>query len=929
MHDDTTRRRSAATAPGLGKPNERSAQAEVTESVITEHLEGFSICLDDLDEVDAASAVTKPSAGPSAHQELPALGKYRDLGPLGKGGMGEVRRILDPVLNRTLAMKIIHPDSLRSEELVARFVEEVQVGSQLQHPNIIPVHELGVLDDGRAYFTMKEIKGREFAEAIKAVHQASKDGRWRASEDGWTFARLIEVFRQVCSAMAFVHSRGVIHRDLKPANVMIGRFDEVLIVDWGLAKVIGRPDDAVETFESVTTERSENKALQTRIGAVAGTPSYMSPEQAAGQIDELDERSDIYALGAILYHILAGRPPFEGDGGQKILQPVLGTSPATLRRRVELDFQPGKITLSGDLDFTGLSDPPLPDELVDACEKAMSHAKEDRFQSAQELSHALKQWIDGSKKRERANAWVDRARAAADETELTKRKIAVTESRVEAAKEALPKDAEIEQRFALWDLEEELIALRDHVTELEGERQRVLQRALIECPDSRPALEELTLDCIKRHQRAAHQRDQGAMRVLANQALNYLQSLPEDSKARQDGARYFAGEAQVRVTLPSAATVTLERFEEVRKRLVPQPVDSIEAATFDRTLPVGSYQLRLEAPGCDPVTYPFTLGYGADWPTNPPQYFGAPRTLTLPEAGATGDGFCYVPEGWFSAGGDDLAPNALPGVRAWVDGFIMSETPITHEQYLEFINALVESSGRDEARLWLPREQAGADGEIGRSLYTWREDHYTYLDGVAKQRHPVTNITWYCAVAYTRWRSQVSGERWRLPLELEWEKAARGVDGRRFPWGDRFDAALCVMMDSHAGEPEIQAVDHNPFDQSLYGVRCMAGNTREWCLDRFDAERYGLDQGRLQMPTADELAETGFRSSRGGSYGNGANRTRCADRDWWFPHLSYVGRGFRIVRSYPQTPESDALHERIERAYEAAAQARRDRYAKR
>ena len=343
-------------------------------------------------------------------------------------------------------------------------------------------------------------------------------------------------------------------------------------------------------------------------------------------------------------------------------------------------------------------------------------------------------------------------RPAADETEPPKRKIAVTESRVEAAKEALPKDVAIEQRFALWDLEEELIALRDHVTELEGERQRVLQRALIECPDSRPALEELTLDCIKRHQRAAHQRDQGAMRVLANQALNYLQSLPEDSKARQDGARYFAGEAQVRVTLPSAATVTLERFEEVRKRLVPQPVDSIEAAIFDRTLPVGSYQLRLEAPGCDPVTYPFTLGYGADWPTNPPQYFGAPRTLTLPEAGAIGDGLATSQRAG-SLGGDDLRPTPCR-VRAWANGFITSETPITHEQYLEFINALVESSGRDEARL----APASKPAQTARSvaLYTRREDHYTYLDGVAKQRHPVTNITWYCAVAYT---PAVAGQR--------------------------------------------------------------------------------------------------------------------------------------------------------------------------
>ena len=172
--------------------------------------------------------------------------------------------------------------------------------------------------------------------------------------------------------MAFVHSRGVIHRDLKPANAMIGRFDEVLIVDWGLAKVIGRPDDAVETFESVTTERSENKALQTRIGAVGYAELHVS-EQAAGQIDGSSTSAATSMRSGHPYHILAGRPP-RGDGGQNILQQVFGTSP-TLRRRV--GRVPARYTLSGTW-TRGLSDPLLPDEPVDACEKAMSHAKEDR-----------------------------------------------------------------------------------------------------------------------------------------------------------------------------------------------------------------------------------------------------------------------------------------------------------------------------------------------------------------------------------------------------------------------------------------------------------------------------------------------------------------------------------------------------------------------
>ena len=238
-------------------------------------------------------------------------------------------------------MKIIHRDLLRYSDAIARFVEEAQACAQLEHSGIVPVHDVGQLPDGRYFYTMKEVRGRDLGHVIAKVHTASRDGIWRADESGWTFRKLVRAFETISLSMAFAHSKGVIHRDLKPGNVMLGSYQEVLIVDWGLVKVVGQPDSADFRSSSVLTDRSQDNAHATRIGDVAGTPAYMSPEQAEGQNADLDYRSDIYALGAILYHILCNRAPFNGTGPDVVkqvatLDPVPVQLSKALRRRPEL-----------------------------------------------------------------------------------------------------------------------------------------------------------------------------------------------------------------------------------------------------------------------------------------------------------------------------------------------------------------------------------------------------------------------------------------------------------------------------------------------------------------------------------------------------------------------------------------------------------------
>ncbi len=188
---------------------------------------------------------------PGDDVDATSTGRYDDLGLLGTGGMGEVRQVLDKDLGRTMAMKILRADLMERPKVVARFIEEAQCSAQLQHPGLVPIHEVGKLPDGRLYFTMAEIRGRTFREVIAEVHAASPGDRWEASAAGWTFRGLMDAFSRVCEAVAYAHSRGVVHRDLKPANIMVGDHGAVRVVDWGLAKVMGRPDLAAEAVLGV------------------------------------------------------------------------------------------------------------------------------------------------------------------------------------------------------------------------------------------------------------------------------------------------------------------------------------------------------------------------------------------------------------------------------------------------------------------------------------------------------------------------------------------------------------------------------------------------------------------------------------------------------------------------------------------------------
>jgi serine/threonine-protein kinase len=241
-------------------------------------------------------------------------GRYRLEGEIARGGMGAVLKGVDTDLGRDIAVKVLLQTHAGKTELLHRFVEEAQIGGQLQHPGIVPVYDLGQFGDKRPYFTMKLVKGQTLARLLA-------ERRGPAEE----LPRFVGVFEQVCQTVAYAHARGVIHRDLKPANVMVGAFGEVQVMDWGLAKVLTRSGGvregapAPEEVSVVQTRRSagaEAASGQTEVGSVLGTPAYMAPEQARGEVERIDERADVFGLGAILCQILTGEAPFASATGE-------------------------------------------------------------------------------------------------------------------------------------------------------------------------------------------------------------------------------------------------------------------------------------------------------------------------------------------------------------------------------------------------------------------------------------------------------------------------------------------------------------------------------------------------------------------------------------------------------------------------------------
>jgi serine/threonine-protein kinase len=301
--------------------------------------------------------------------------RFRVLRPHAKGGLGAVFVALDTELHREVALKQIldkHADDAVSR---TRFILEAEVTGALEHPGIVPVYGLGAYADGRPYYAMRFVRGESLKEAIEQFHGDPALGADPGSRS-LGLRKLLRRFIDVCNAVEYAHARGVLHRDIKPANIIVGKHGETLVVDWGLAKVTGRSDPAAG--ERTLVPSSASGSSETLPGSALGTPAYMSPEQAEGDLERLGPRSDVYSLGATLYCLLIGKPPFEGDAADVI--------PAVLRGQ----FRPPR------------EHAPATDRALEAvCLKAMAVKPADRYATPRALAEDVERWMAD----ERVSAW--------------------------------------------------------------------------------------------------------------------------------------------------------------------------------------------------------------------------------------------------------------------------------------------------------------------------------------------------------------------------------------------------------------------------------------------------------------------------------------------------------------------------------------------
>jgi formylglycine-generating enzyme required for sulfatase activity/tRNA A-37 threonylcarbamoyl transferase component Bud32 len=866
--------------------------------------------------------------------------RYARLGEIARGGMGVIERVRDERLGRDLAMK----SALRSGANAAlRFEKEARLTGQLDHPGIVPVHDLGASPEGTPWFTMRLIGGRDLREIIQLVHQG---------DPSWSLTTALGVLLRVCETLAYAHSRGVVHRDLKPANVRVGQYGEVYVMDWGLARAEHLPEvHDLRLRVDGDGDDTRGSLLLTMDGDVVGTPCNMSPEQAAGKLDEVGPRSDVYSVGSMLYELLSGRMPYVGHGesvsSKVVLARVLSAPPVRLA------------TIA----------PDAPAELIAVCEKAMHRDPARRYTDMRDMAADVRAYLEGRVVRAyrtgvRAEAWKWVAR--------NKRLAWAIGAGLAVALAALGALARVEaqnrQRLRLQadarapaDLVARAAKLTTGVPDDAPALQEWLGEArelLAHIPAYERELASLRARALPWDQNAARERAAADLRVVWIEGYDRLESYYEVELAamRAEGRPSEEGLSEAEV---------VERLENVRRDRASYGARPIERLTYDfarrsdadrhamierllgdvapmlgdpelgndglvtlmeqRLVEVSTLEQRSLRDGAE--AWERAITSIAD-PAECPRYAGLvirPQMGLLPLRRDAGSGlweFLHVASGGPPRAGDtealaedngivlvlipsarvDLGAQSLDTTRPGYDPDAQPSEWTVGPDGPVLLHAILAPFfiGKHEVTQAQWRRIAGRSP----SGYT----RAAYPAHVRSTLHPAESIDWHAA------REALSAVGLTLPTEAQWEYAARA--GTTTPWwtGSARDSLwraanlADVRYAAHRREVRADAINAEAYDDGFalhapvgsfapntFGLHDVCGNVNEWVLD---AGFIGYDKPHEVLLDTFErrLWGEGLRVRRGGSFEQRATAARSAARQFNGPEYKGRDTGVRAAR---------------------------------